>query len=360
MKFSIKNLAVTVVALIVVVSLAGCGGSSKTWPSGDRLFFAYLADNSTIPTPTATPAPHSALSARARQMTKHAHHAAGPRANAGVDIQTGTVDVYVWDVAAATSVKLNTTSAAYESIVLSADYKTVYFTAYDSTGYGQVFLASVTNFNSPTQLTTGTTESHNTITVSKDGSLIVTGVSTETTEEISLLPSAGGTETLLLPSGLEYAWYPNIAPDNSTIVFEGVVSGGYAGIYSVKKDGSGLTRLTNAAGANTSSPNWDWIPSLSPDGTQVSYTRETESGGAENINVIGIGGETDSVLSTALTTDGYSLQSFHLGDYVAYTSYRDTRTGSGNYQLFQVTPTGTGTTQLTTVDEAIWFIFFEE
>ncbi len=360
MKFSLKNLAVTFAVLAVVASLAGCGGSSKTWPSGDRLFFAYLADSSSIPTAATTPAAHPALSAHARQMTQHAHHAAGPRANSSVDIQTGSLDVYVWDVDAATSVKLNTTSAAYQSIFLSADYKTVYFTAYDSNGYSQVFSAPVTNFNSPTQLTTGTSEDHDTITVSKDGSLIVTGVTTETGEEIALMPSSGGTETLLLPSGLEYAWYPNIASDNSTIVFEGLVTDGYAGIYSVQKDGSGLTRLTNNGSTGTEGAYWDWIPSLSPDGTQFSFTRETEDGGGENIYVVSIAGETNTIQSLALTTDGDSLQSFHLGDYVAYTSDRNTINGSHNYQLFQVTPAGTGTTQLTTADEAIWFMFFGE
>ena len=355
MKLSLKNLAVTIAVLIVVVSLAGCGGSSKTWPDSNHNFFAYLADSNSIPTAGVAPAARSAHAAHARQMAKHAHRAAAPRANAGVDIGTGSIDVYIWDVSAATSVKLNTTSAAYESVVLSADYKTVYFTAYDTAGYGQIFSAPVTNFNSPTQLTTGTTEDHDEISISQDGTLIATTVYSDAPTALGIMASTGGTETIVAPAGLEDAWLPNVAADDSTIVFEGVTSAGYAGIYSVKKDGTGLTRLTN-----TGLTSWDWDPTLSPDGKQIAFVREVEDSNIANVYVVAITGETTSVPATAVTTDGDVYQARHLGNYVAYTDDVKTIDGSGNYQLFLVTTSGTGTTQLTTVDETVAFMDIDD
>ena len=351
MKLTLKNIAVTIAVLIVVVSLAGCGGSSKTWPDSNHNFFAYLVDTSSIPTAGVAPAARSAHAAHARQMAKRAHRAAAPRANAGVDIETGSIDVYVWDVAAATSVKLNTTSAAYESVVLSADYKTVYFTAYDSNGYGQIFSASVTNFNSPTQLTTGTTEDHDEISISQDGTLIATTVYSDAPAALSIMASTGGTETIVAPAGLVDAWLPNVAADDSTIVFEGVTSAGFAGIYSVKKDGTGLTRLTNA-GLTT----WDWDPTLSPDGKQIAFAREVEDSNTSNVYVVAVTGETTSAPATAVTTDGDVWEARHLGNYVAYTDDVKTYNGSGNYQLFLTSTAGTGTTQLTTVDETVAFM----
>ncbi len=355
MKLSVKNLVVTIAVLVVVVSLAGCGGSSKTWPESNHNFFAYLADNSSIPTAGVAPAARSAHAARARQMAKHAHRAAAPRATANADIEEGSIDVYVWDVSAATSVKLNSTSAAYESIVLSADYKTVYFTAYDSNGYGQIFSAPVTDFNNPTQLTTGSTEDHDEISISEDGTLIATTVYTDGPAALSILPSTGGTETIVSPAGLDEAWLPNVAADDSTIIFEGVTSAGYAGIYSVKSDGTGLTRLTNAGLTS-----WDWDPTLSPDGKQIAFVREPEDGDTSNVYVVAITGETTSVPATAVTTDGDVYQARHLGNYVAYTDDVNTYNGSGNYQLFLVTTSGTGATQLTTADETVAFVDIDD
>ena len=322
MKLSLKNLVVTIAVLVVVVSLAGCGGSSKTWPDSNHNFFAYLADNASIPTPGVAPAARSAHAARARQMAKHAHRAAAPRATANADIEEGSIDVYVWDVSAATSVKLNSTSAAYESIVLSADYKTVYFTAYDSNGYGQIFSAPVTDFNNPTQLTTGTTEDHDEISISEDGTLIATTVYSDGTGRTCHPAEHRRNGDHCGPAGLDEAWLPNVAADDSTIIFEGVTSAGYAGIYSVKSDGTGLTRLTNAGLTS-----WDWDPTLSPDGKQIAFVREPEDGDTSNVYVVAITGETTSVPATAVTTDGDVYQARHLGNYVAYTDDVNTYNG---------------------------------
>ena len=155
---------------------------------------------------------------------------------------------------AGTATKLNSASADYDSVVLSYDYKTVYFTAWDSNGYAQIYSATVANFNSPTQLTSSTTEDHHDITISKDGTLIATCVVNSLNfDRAGHLPSSGGAETLIAPTGMEDSWLPRFTPDKSTIIFEAETNALQAGIYSIQIGSTTPTRLTNASGTY-----WDW------------------------------------------------------------------------------------------------------
>jgi hypothetical protein len=74
------------------------------------------------------------------------------------------------------------------------------------------------------------------------------------------------------------------------------------------------------------------------------------------VYVVAVTGETTSAPATAVTTDGDVWEARHLGNYVAYTDDVKTYNGSGNYQLFLTSTAGTGTTQLTTVDETVAFM----
>jgi len=348
MKSALSNVAITIAVLIVAVSLTSCGGSSKTWPVNDLKNFVYLVDTSTLN--DAVSGPHSA---RVRQMAGYKRHSAKPQARKEASIATGTIDVYLWDVTAGTATKLNSTSADYDSVVLSYDYKTVYFTAWDSNGYAQIYSATVANFNSPTQLTSSSTEDHHDITISKDGTLIATCVVNNTINltELATMPSSGGAETLIAPTGMEDSWLPRFTPDKSTIIFEADTNALQAGIYSIQIGSTTPTRLTNASGTY-----WDWDPSVSPDGTQISFVREH---GAEedldDIYVVPITGETTAAPATAVTTDGYVYEQVHLGDYIAFTDYKNTINGSGNSQLFLTSISGTDMVQLTTADENVGF-----
>ncbi len=358
-RFNVKNLVVTAVVLLVALSLASCGGSSKTWPTSNLTKFVYLADTSSES--SGVMGTHS--SARARQLAARAafkahKHTARPQAVRGYDIGTGTEDVYLYDLASDTTTKLNTTSADYDSVALSVDYKTVYFTAYDSNGYTQLFSASVADFNSPTQLTTGTTGEYHDASISHDGKTISaiyfndSEDSTESFESIVSLPSTGGTPTLMTITGLADLWTPRLTPDNSTYILEGDTSDANAAIFSVKVDGTGLTQLTNASGDY-----WDWFPTVSPDGTTIAFIRENED--SDDVYVVPITGETTTAPATAITTDHDAEEAVILGGYIAYTDYVNTSDGSGNGQLFLVLATGGQSVQLTTADEQIYFDWWD-
>jgi Tol biopolymer transport system component len=356
-RFSMKNFVVTAAVILVALSLASCGGSSKTWPTSNLTKFVYLADTSSEA--TSVRGTHS--SARARQMRARgvaAHHAAKPRAVQGYDIATGTEDVYLYDLVSNTTTKLNTTSADYDSVALSADYKTVYFTAYDSNEYAQLFSASVANFNSPTQLTTGTAGDYHDASISHDGKTISaiyfneSAAAVTSLESIASLPSSGGTPTLMAISGLDELWTPRLTPDNSTYILEGEASDNGAAIFSVKVDGTGLTQLTNANGDW-----WDWFPTVSPDGKTISFIRE---GDGEDVYVVPITGETTAAPATAITTDHDADEAVILGGYIAYVDYVKTADGSGNGQLFLVLATGGNAVQLTTADEQVYFDWWDD
>ena len=338
MKSPLRLFAFFAADIAIALLLSGCGSDSNTNK------FAYLQDNSTSVTTSLHHLAKQGSREAQTRLTGRNRVARSRVKSAAVDIATGTVDAYMMDAATGTATKLNSASAAYDSIALSHNGKKVVFTAYDSNDSCQVYVADVANSDSPTQLTRSTNVDHHSISISPDGTLIATTIDGAT---LSIIKIEDDTETILTPSDLVHAWVPSLSPDNSTIVFEGYTDAipYAAGIYSMKVDGTALTRLTNAAGTY-----WDWDSSLSPDGKEISFIRENMDSGAADVYVVKIAGESGSSTATALTTDGYSLEAIHLASYVIFSSYRDTETGSGNEQLFRIKPDATGVKKLTTDD----------
>lgn len=329
-------------ALLIALAISGCGGgsgasSSVPTPIPTTATFAYLQDTTTGSYP-GVPA-YSQASA----MRKASTHVAMPRISALVNIVAGTQDAYLVNAATASRTKLNSVSGDYRDIDLSLDGTKVVFTAWDSAGYSQIFVADVSNFNNPSQLTSNDTLDHFNARFSLDGATVLSTIDQNQALSLSMIPTAGGTETVIRPSGLLKCWSPSLTLDHTTLVFEGQESSNVnAAIYSINVDGSSLTRLTNPSGSY-----WDWRVSLSPDGTKMLFTRYLGSGGANNIYVVGIGGESATVGATQLTTDGYSWDSIYLAGYVVFVSSKDNQGLTGNNNIYGMNVDGSNVVRLT-------------
>jgi Tol biopolymer transport system component len=259
-----------------------------------------------------------------------------------VNIATGPLDAYLVNAATASQTKLNSVSSWYRDIDLSPDGKTVVFTARDSAGYSQIFVANVSSFDSPLQLTADDTRDHYNARFSPDGATILSTIDQNSAVSLSIIPAAGGTETAIVPPGLLKSWSPSLTPDGTKLIFEGQANSNVnAAIYSINVNGSGLTQLTNLSGGY-----WDWRVSLSPDGTQMLFTRHSGSGGSNNIYVVGISGESTGA-ATQLTRDGYSWDSIYLTDYILFVSSKDNQSSTGNNNIYGMNPDGSGVIRLT-------------
>jgi len=281
-------------------------------------------------------------------------HKAGARASAAVDIQTGTVDAYLAYDYAGTTTKLNSASAAYNGIQLSADGTKVVFTADDSAGYSQVFVASVNDFDNPTQLTSSETEDHYNAKLSPDGTMIISSeqyvgpwYSGVVWYYLSMISTASGAETLIIPPPtIVFPASPILTPDGTKLIVSGQSNSGEFAIYSVNVDGTGLTQLSYPNERQN-----DFAPSLSPDGSIIAFTRGTISTTDVNLGnyiyVMGIGGESSANPATQLTTDGESWQPVYLADSIVFESFRDNVTTTGNDQIYRMGTDGSNVVRLT-------------
>ena len=243
--------------------------------------------------------------------------------------------------------KLNSQSAAYNGVQLSPDGTKVVFTAFDSAGRSQIFVAALSDFNNPIQLTSNDTEDHFSATFSPDGNTITSSVfDSSSFSTISTLPAAGGTEAVLTnPSSLA-ALTPVFTPDGKKIVFG--VTNIDGGLYVMNLDGSGLTQLTNL----NSNPNEeDYFPSVSPDGTKIAFRRGLFNAANDtwvyNIYVVGTGGESTANPATQVTTDGYSWNPMYVGDSIVFLSPKNNLTTTNTDDIYRMNPGGANVVQLT-------------
>ncbi len=271
-----------------------------------------------------------------------------PRVSSTVNIATGTTDAYLVNASTGTQTKLNSLSGEYNDISLSLDGTHVVFTANDSAGYSQIFVAAVDNFGSPTQLTSDDTKDHLNARFSLDGVAILSTVDDNGALSLSMIATAGATESIINPPGLAKCWSPSLTLDGTRLVFEGQVNDNVnSAIYSININGAGLTQLTNPSGSY-----WDWRVSLSPDGTKMLFTRHLGVGGANNVYVVGIGGESATTTATQLTTDGHSWDSIYLTNYIVFVSSKDNQATTGNNNIYGMDVDGSNIVRLTnTVSE---------
>ena len=86
---------------------------------------------------------------------------------------------------------------------------------------------------------------------------------------IGLVPAAGGRPRTLVPNGT----YPSWSPSGNRLVFERHLGPRSEALFTIRRDGTGLQRLTNL-------PEFQRSPVWSPDGQEIAFEWSTPSGSA--------------------------------------------------------------------------------
>jgi Tol biopolymer transport system component len=141
----------------------------------------------------------------------------------------------------------------------------------------------------------------------------------------------GASKTRLTNTASADERYPDWSPDNSKIAFN-TDSSSNDDIYTINSDGSGLTRLTVAAGNDRYA---DW----SPDGSKITFLSARD--GNNEIYVMNADGSAQTRLTTNAAIDMSPVWSPD-GTKIAFASDRD-----GDYEVFTMNPDGTGLSQIT-------------
>ncbi len=169
----------------------------------------------------------------------------------------------------------------------------------------------------------------------KDGTLVVTRKDGDSS--IDIMAADGSNRREVFPSNGGSAFAPNWSPDGQSIVF---AFGGFlqarnrqpAKLMQVKRDGSGLTALTDGT-PNAGFPSW------SPDGTRVAY--RVWGGESQGLRIMTVADRSVQVL----TTDYDNLPDWSPdGREILFTR----RDGGFNFDLYTIRPDGTGLRRLTT------------
>ena len=120
--------------------------------------------------------------------------------------------------------------------------------------------------------------------VRRDGQRLVYVREEGETANIFTSNAAGGDERRVTGSG---ALNARFSPDGSRIVFTRLVGGlenGQADVFTVRADGTGLTRVTGRANTD------DLAGAFSPDGSRVLFTRISQEDGLPHVYSVGIDG----------------------------------------------------------------------
>lgn len=310
MKNPFPSLLAVSMSLLVLLGSSGCANSNNGIQISTTSF-AYLQDEAST----------SGSVSHADSLFKHTFshaartHRAGERAatSTGVDIQTGSVDLYVYDISTNTNTKL-VTGYAFSSVQLSNDGTELLVGAFDSNGYLQVYLADST-FKTVNQLTSGDDMDHTTPSLSPDGTLVAYSDGDNLYTLSIKNGAAAGTPTEVTALTAFYGIFPVISSDDKTIVFTGEIQASNLGIfiYSVNLDTQALTQLSTGV-------NEDLYPAISPDGKKVAFARISEASNTATLNIvtIDITGETTADPATTLISNYESFEPQYVGNKIVY------------------------------------------
>jgi len=311
-------------ALLFSFALASCGDNGRVIQGATTTSFAYLEY---VPSanPGVTVAHNSAAMAHGRRSA-HAQRSS-------VSIGGGDWNLYVMDTVTGTPVKLSPAPQSFESVLLSADGTKLVVTADDATSLNvQVYVAD-SKLQTITQLTSDASP-HVDASISADGTKVAYDDGNGT---IYTIPATGGTATAISTPSVEDPWGPVFTPDGKKIVFTGWSSSADTSfIYSMNLDGTGLTQLSKGT-------IWDGYPSVSADGTKITFERDSAAGEGQDIAVMGIAGESAATPVTMLTTNGYNWNPIFAGNKIVFISWQNQETN----QIYDMNVDGTNVVQLT-------------
>jgi Tol biopolymer transport system component len=344
MKIPFRSLLVVSMSLLVLLGLSGCGNSNR----GTTTSFAYLQEEA-----GGTPG-LQANSLLSHPFSKAVRtHKAGKRADtaSAVDIQTGYVDLYLFDTLTNRNTKL-VTGYAFTSVQLSSDGTELLVGAEDSNGNIQIYLAD-SKFETISQLTTDASD-HLTPSLSPDGTL----VAYSNGNYLYTLPiqngAAAGTATQVTATTAFLGIYPVISSDDKTIMFTGVTNDSGIFIYSVNLDTQALTQLSTGG--------YDLFPAISPDGKKVAFTRipgaidaDASATDSANIVTIDIAGETTADPARTLTSSNASTEPQYVGFKIVYLSENNT---DDYLNIWDMNPDGSFPMRLTNESEPEFFDMF--
>jgi hypothetical protein len=147
-------------------------------------------------------------------------------------------------------------------------------------------------------------------------------------------PATAQSAAARLSRAVEY-WNPDWSPDGRTIVFESTLGGKFA-IYTVRPDGTGLTRLT-ADTSNSEQPRW------SPDGRRIVFS--SDRAGHGDLYLMNADGSGVTRL-TDMGGGGYYQASFSPdGNWIAFQGRPDNR--ETRDRVFVIASDGSALRQLT-------------
>jgi Tol biopolymer transport system component len=140
-----------------------------------------------------------------------------------------------------------------------------------------------------TQLTTGPTRSERGA-MSPDGKWIAFGriPADDSRAAIAMMRADGSDVRELTPRGFQ-TW-PEFSPDGRMIVFTRDLSGSDNGIWVMRRDGTGMRRLTRNPFLKNGACGCDEHPKMSPDGQSVAFVRSKTSDQQQALFTIGIDG----------------------------------------------------------------------
>jgi Tol biopolymer transport system component len=345
MKTPFRSLLVVSMSLIVLLGLSGCGSSgTESWTSSTTKF-AYIQEEASA----GASGTHADLLPTRPFSHAVRTHKAGKRAttSTGVDIQTGSFDLYVYDTSTNTNTQL-VTGYAFISAQLSNDGTELLVCAEDTSGYLQLYLADA-KFQTINQLTSGES-THFTPSISPDGTFVIYSDG----DYLYSIPikdgAAAGAATEITAASAFFGIYPVVAPDNNTIVFTGEVGDTGVFIYSLNLTTQALTKLSLGSGSSYG----DWFPAISPDGKKVAFTRVSDVSDTLSWNIasIDITGETTADPATALTSNSVSLESQYVAGKIVFMSENTT---DRYLNIWEMNTDGSNQVRLTNESEPEFF-----